>query len=160
MQSSIAWRLPFALLAAFSFLFAVASFCWLPESPRWLTLCHREADAAKAWNVLGVDSADREKVDQELQAPLAIPASERNTPLQPQSLPAEKKSSLLDAFAPDVRARTLLGVFVLGMQQMSGIDGILYVSSSPQGATPDLPLYSMLRYCFNELDSRLPAPHS
>lgn len=34
----------------------------------------------------------------------------------------------LAAFAPDVRARTVLGVFEMGMQQMSGIDGILYVS--------------------------------
>ena len=37
-------------------------------------------------------------------------------------------SKVLDAFSADVRARTLLAIFIMSMQQASGIDGILYVS--------------------------------
>lgn len=34
---------------------------------------------------------------------------------------------MLDVFAPDARPRFLLAVFLMGMQQLSGIDGVLYV---------------------------------
>ena len=37
---------------------------------------------------------------------------------------------LLDIFSKDVRGRTALAVFLMGMQQMSGIDGVLYVCLS------------------------------
>ncbi|KAF2257849.1 putative transporter [Lojkania enalia] len=132
MDSSLAWRLPFALLAALSFLFAAASLVWLPESPRWLLLRRREAEASRAWDVLGVRSADREKADQGDERAVTVAANSTDSAdhlsptVIPPSVPIKEKSSLLDAFAPDVRARTMLGVFVLGMQQMSGIDGILY----------------------------------
>ncbi|KAF2133665.1 general substrate transporter [Dothidotthia symphoricarpi CBS 119687] len=132
MESSLAWRLPFVLLAAFSFIFAISSLFWLPESPRWLAMRHREADVAKAWDILGVDSADREKIENGHERALmsaAIsgdPIGQPGTPIVSSPVPVTKKSGILDAFAPDVRARTMLGIFVLGMQQMSGIDGILY----------------------------------
>ncbi|KAF2466628.1 putative transporter [Lindgomyces ingoldianus] len=131
-NSSLAWRLPFALLAAFSFLFAAVSLLWLPESPRWLVLCHREAEAARAWDVLGVESADREKSHHGHENAVTVAANlndsteQLGNPVTSLSAPVKNKSSLLDAFAPDVRARTMLSVFILGMQQMSGIDGILY----------------------------------
>jgi hypothetical protein len=38
------------------------------------------------------------------------------------------KHKLLDIFSEDVRARTALAVFLMAMQQLSGIDGVLYVS--------------------------------
>jgi hypothetical protein len=38
------------------------------------------------------------------------------------------KHKLLDIFSKDVRARTALAVFLMAMQQLSGIDGVLYVS--------------------------------
>jgi MFS family permease len=134
MGSSLAWRRPFVLLAAFAFLFAGFSLFWLPESPRWLAMRHREADVAKAWDVLGVDRADREKVENGHERALMATTNPGDLFGQPGApfvmgpVPVTKKSGILDAFAPDVRARTILGVFVLGMQQMSGIDGILYVS--------------------------------
>lgn len=100
---------------------------------------HREADVAKAWDILGVNSADREKVENGHERALIVaansgdPIGQPGIPLISVPAPVKKMSSILDAFAPDVRARTMLGVFVLGMQQMSGIDGILYVSSLSQG---------------------------
>lgn len=38
-------------------------------------------------------------------------------------------SKLFDIFSKDVRSRTALVVFMMGMQQLSGIDGVLYVCS-------------------------------
>lgn len=38
------------------------------------------------------------------------------------------KDKLFDIFSKDVRTRTALAVFLMGMQQLSGIDGVLYVS--------------------------------
>ncbi|KAH7136191.1 general substrate transporter [Dendryphion nanum] len=124
LESSLSWRLPFALLAGLSVLFAAVSLLCLPESPRWIMLHHGEAEAVNAWDVLEVANADREKAEiaQEMTITIDdIPVEEGGV-----SRPATVKSGLLDAFAPDVRARTILGIFILGMQQMSGIDGVLY----------------------------------
>ena len=138
MESSLAWRLPFVLLAAFSFVFAGSSLIWLPDSPRWLTMRNRKADVAKAWDILGVDVADREKIENGQEGVLMAATIQSSFVGQPEPpllvgpVSVTKRSGLLDTFAPDVRARTMLGVFVLGMQQMSGIDAILYVSLSSQ----------------------------
>lgn len=42
--------------------------------------------------------------------------------------PGKAKATVADLFAPDSRARLFLAVFLMGMQQLSGIDGVLYVS--------------------------------
>jgi hypothetical protein len=39
-----------------------------------------------------------------------------------------KKHSFFDVFSADVRARTGLAAFMMAMQQLNGIDGVLYVS--------------------------------
>lgn len=95
----------------------------------------READVFRAWDILGVNSADREKVQDGQELVLVadnVQESDRQPGIPSRIRPStiEKKARMLDAFALDVRARTVLGIFVLGMQQMSGIDGILYVSWS------------------------------
>jgi hypothetical protein len=38
------------------------------------------------------------------------------------------KANFWTLFSKDVRGRTALAVFMMGMQQLSGIDGVLYVS--------------------------------
>jgi DNA-directed RNA polymerase III subunit RPC2 len=42
--------------------------------------------------------------------------------------PQPVKHKLFDIFSEDVRTRTALAVFLMTMQQLSGIDGVLYVS--------------------------------
>lgn len=138
MNSTLAWRTPFIILTCFTVVFAIASAVWLVPSPRWLILRGRHAEVSAAWDVLGVGHAEREKTEIELRA----------TGVQAQSSAASTRSlhphnisppgnrgltdprSFFDVLARDVRWRTGLAVFMLGMQQFSGIDGVLYVSSS------------------------------
>ncbi|KAH8821422.1 general substrate transporter, partial [Xylogone sp. PMI_703] len=114
-NTSFAWRFPFAFQASMAVTFAVLAIVFLPESPRWLTATGRPERAERVWNELGVLAAEREKASNSKQQPL---------PTSP--IEAQPKSSLLDVFGKDVWRRTLLGVFLLGMQQLSGIDGVLY----------------------------------
>jgi DNA-directed RNA polymerase III subunit RPC2 len=138
LDSSLAWRVPFIMLAILSFAFSIASFLWLVPSPRWLTLRGRSSEAAAAWDVLGVSQAEREKVEIEqsreainlqTQGPADPTDSSNNTLVGSiHTKDRETKQGFLDLFSRDVRARTTLAVFMMGMQQLSGIDGVLYVS--------------------------------
>ncbi|PKX89730.1 putative MFS sugar transporter [Aspergillus novofumigatus IBT 16806] len=116
LESSFSWRTPYLILACLSVLFSAASFLFLVPSPRWLTLHGRHEEAARTWDLLGVGQAEREKVEVE---------QTRQARSQIQVLPAASHK-LLDIFSKDVRARTALAVFLMGFQQLSGIDGVLY----------------------------------
>ena len=122
--SSFAWRTPFLILACLSFLFSTATFIWLVPSPRWLTLHGRHSEALATWEHLGVDLADREKVEVAVPTPLVSPRESQDSLLL-----VKHRHSFADVFKKDVRKRTFLAVFLMGMQQLSGIDGVLYVSS-------------------------------
>ncbi|KAH9835803.1 general substrate transporter [Rhodofomes roseus] len=109
--TSLSWRFPFGLQAVVSTALAVGS-PFLPHSPRWLRHVGRAADADAAWATLGVGSADAQKTEEN--------ASRDAT---------QRLSWWLEAqqlWKEGVRARTALGVFLMGMQQASGIDGVLY----------------------------------
>lgn len=138
MNSSLAWRTPFILLACLSIAFAVSSILWLVPSPRWLTLRGRQSEASAAWDLLGVGHAEREKAEE---IELAASTSEAHNLVDStdsshrqgaashvRNAASKDKHSFFDVFAQDVRSRTALAVFLLGMQQLSGIDGVLYVS--------------------------------
>ena len=135
MQSSLAWRTPFIMLAGFSIVFVIASNLWLVPSPRWLILRGRHAEASAAWDVLGVGHTEREKAEIEIQATAigldssgdSAGSSGRQDAPSTRTPDLTTKHSFLDVFARDVRMRTGLAVFLLGMQQLSGIDGVLYV---------------------------------
>lgn len=138
-QSSFSWRLPFILLAAYSIAFSIAVLMWLPASPRWLTLHGKTKEASMAWEKLDVPTADREKILDQYDASVvetAIPGVSGDTgAVQVTSTTAaaskSKKTELLDVFSSDARPRLFLAVFLMGMQQLSGIDGVLYVSYPP-----------------------------
>jgi DNA-directed RNA polymerase III subunit RPC2 len=145
MGSSLSWRLPFTILACLSLAFSVSSFLWLVPSPRWLTLRGRGAEAPAAWDKLGVGHAEREKAEIKQSTELrdtsesteAINQQDIAAPTSSEGRPV--KNSFLGVFKSDVRTRTSLAVFLMGMQQLSGIDGVLYVC-----LTSNLPLAQKL----------------
>ncbi|KAI0034891.1 general substrate transporter [Vararia minispora EC-137] len=115
--SSLAWRLLFTLQSVVAGLFAAGALL-LPHSPRWLAHVGRTADADRAWERLGYTAAEVEKeleVQQREEREEAAAAAEQRG-----------GSTLRMLFAHDVRRRTLLGVFLMAMQQACGIDGVLY----------------------------------
>jgi hypothetical protein len=111
-SSSLSWRLPFALQALVALIFTVSVLLFSPQSPRWLTGCGRHEEALAVWEKLGIGAAEREK--SEANADSAVPAPVR-------------MKDLLAVFGKDVWRQTALGAFLMGMQQLSGIDGVLYV---------------------------------
>lgn len=140
-NSSVSWRLPLALQSFLAFLFAAVCVP-LPQSPRWLTLCGRHEEARLLWVRLGIspDSEDTEisdgvviekgkdpesKTDGQLSEP---PAVVLQTPANSQleDSTAVMSHSIIRVFRKDVRSRTALAVYYLGMQQLCGIDSILY----------------------------------
>ncbi|KAJ6127616.1 hypothetical protein N7523_003228 [Penicillium sp. IBT 18751x] len=130
-KSSLSWRTPFILLASLSMVLCAATSFLLPPSPRWLTLHGHRQKAEQAWDKLGVSNAEREKV--ELQSEGVEVAAPTNTCQIRETVGETTQVSkpnvidkLLDIFSKDVRSRTALVVFMMGMQQLSGIDGVLY----------------------------------
>jgi hypothetical protein len=71
---------------------------------------HKEALAL--WEKLGVEAAEREKLE------------ENDNDRLPQGV---KMKDILAVFGKDAWRQTALGAFLMGMQQLSGIDGVLYV---------------------------------
>lgn len=111
--SSIAWRLPFILQVVTSIALAV-SCSYLPTSPRWLYMRGLREEATQVFQRLDISSAEAEK-------DILGPAG------QPPSAPSTSKG-VMHIFDKQYRLRTMLGFFILGMVQLSGIDGVLYVS--------------------------------
>lgn len=128
-QSSGSWRFPMALQSGIAVVLALASFFQLPESPRWLTYKGRHADATAAWDTLGVSGAEREK-DSLL---VANPAGQAGSATQmPETTDLRQRLSrnlkrLTGVFGKSSRKQMLLACFMMSMQQLSGIDGVLYV---------------------------------
>lgn len=123
------------LLAAYSFLFSGITLFYLPPSPRWLTINGKSEEISAAWEKLGVPAADQEKILVQLDdstalvetANGAIPLDnglQRNTTNV--SRISQKKAQILDVFSSESRPRLFLALFLMGMQQLSGIDGVLY----------------------------------
>lgn len=143
-DSSLAWRLPFALQAALAYGFSVACLALLWESPRWLARAGKPEEAERVWDALGVGAAEREKAEEIPLVPapdgaaaqvVRSSSSARNAEQSEQRERGVKLHTLMKVFGKGVRSRTLLGVFLMGMQQLSGIDGVLYVSTAHTGAS-------------------------
>ena len=114
LASSISWRLPFILQTCFAIGLAV-SCLYLPSSPRWLIHKGRQEDALREVERLDLSIHEFEQ---------AI-STTTETPNEP---PMSFWQEFLMIFHQQYRMRTSLGLFILGMIQLSGIDGVLYVS--------------------------------
>ncbi|KAJ7588192.1 general substrate transporter [Mycena floridula] len=114
--SSFSWRFPIGLQAGIAIFMAIGM-PFFPHSPRWLVHVGRHADAELAMFKLGmtVPRKDESRVAA-IDAVVAAPIPAR-TPFWHQAKAL---------WARDVRYRTIFCIFIMGMQQASGIDGVLY----------------------------------
>jgi hypothetical protein len=129
LKSSLSWRFPLASQAGYALVLAATSYIYLPQSPRWLAFKGRGPEATAVWGKLGVSSAEREK-DLE-QRPMLKSEAVEATGAAKTELPERMRQSMANfmaIFGKSTRKQMLLGVFMISMQQMSGIDGVLYVS--------------------------------
>lgn len=110
-HSSLSWRFPLGMQAVVATGLAVVA-PFLPHSPRWLRHVGRTAEADAAWVKLGVSAADAEKTEE--------------SAVRVQTVRESWWTRTKQLWAKDVRRRTGLGVFLMGMQHASGIDGVLY----------------------------------
>ena len=111
--SSLAWRLPFVIMGTFSVFLATGCF-FLPISPRWFFARNRREEAMAA--LVRMDIL-RTEVEKDITRPRQA---------EQQGAPPVAKGvwHLLDK---QYTLRTMLGFFILGMMQLCGIDGIVYV---------------------------------
>lgn len=179
LDSTASWRLPLALQSGLAFAYA-ASCLVLPHSPRWLSQLGRDQEAAAVWARLEIPKPQQEVA--QLNGTIPVPG-EANGSLELQSASTigmtetirssesmtsgredntEGRVDFLRVFAKDVRGRTALGAFVLGMQQLSGIDGYVGSYSSDWSSLLKFPteFSTTRRFCSARQVLLLRPPHS
>lgn len=116
-RSSMAWRLPFIIMIVLA-LALVGCCARLPESPRWLMSRGDQVGALGSVRRLDFSMVEAER---------EFLGSGRAAEQRPSLSPWQSFKLL---FKRGYRSRTVLALFVLGMVQLSGIDGVLYVRLS------------------------------
>jgi hypothetical protein len=138
-SSSFSWRFPIAVQAGAAIIMAIFT-PMLPHSPRWLQSVGRHEDAEKSRAKLGIAGLDSKRetpnasvvaaeVESVAQVSQAAPSVEAAPAPVNHKLPQPdfwKQARAL--WAKDVRWRTIFCLFIMGIQQCSGIDAVLYVS--------------------------------
>ncbi|KAI5803949.1 general substrate transporter [Geopyxis carbonaria] len=138
-SGTLSFRVPYIIQVFFASAIGLGSSTLLPKSPRWLLHNGRVAEVDAVCNRLGFSLSD--KTDVFVGTPTPTPhASGFNTPFNASAtslpLPVAKPamlspfrkalSDMRACFAPAVRGRTLLAIYMQASQQLSGIDGVLY----------------------------------
>ncbi|KAI4742699.1 general substrate transporter [Aureobasidium sp. EXF-12298] len=113
-ESSFSWRAPFIIQAVLGVALATMPLV-LPQSPRWLLLHGHREQAIEALKSLDFSAVEAEK-------DLLGPAAEQQMAVR-QPGPVEGLTML---FRQPYRKPALLALYVLGVIQLSGIDGVLY----------------------------------
>ncbi|KAI1177949.1 general substrate transporter [Nemania sp. FL0916] len=109
------WRLPFVIQVFIGAAFAIAC-CLLPKSPRWL-IARNQREAAQA----NMKRLDFEQED------ILLDLFTRDTEVsQSEQQPSLSSRDIMNVFSKQYRFRTGLALFILGMIQLSGIDGVLF----------------------------------
>ena len=119
----MAWRMPLVIQGGFSLLMAIGT-PFFPHSPTWLIHVGRHREAEVASSKLGIQASDSKK--EEVGAPGVM---------NPPPIEARKEGwkHVKELFAKDVRGRTMLGVFLMGIQQVrpsSNYSGTLLTSDN------------------------------
>ncbi|KAM0463319.1 hypothetical protein ACHAO4_000032 [Trichoderma viride] len=119
LSGSIAWRLPLALQSVVGAALTLSCLV-LPESPRWLIQNGKTQQARRSLQKLEFDMAEAER-------DFLTSTQER--------VSLSLWQSLAMLFKRGYRARTMLALFILGMVQLSGIDGYAPTLFSQAGLT-------------------------
>ncbi|KAF4816062.1 putative metabolite transport protein YwtG [Colletotrichum siamense] len=119
-MSSAAWRLPLAVASFLGFLFS-GSYFIVPPSPRWLMAKGRQDEARRVVEKLGLNEKEGEEI---LELSSDDQEHDPNAPVS--EVLRQAFAGFREAFSAPYRGRTLFGLFLMGFQQWSGIDGILY----------------------------------
>jgi SP family arabinose:H+ symporter-like MFS transporter len=103
------WMLGVEILPAVVYFFALAT---VPESPRWLVMHARDADALQVFKkVVGPDHASAE---------LAVVKDSLNT------LAAEQVASIRELFQPAMKLVLTVGIAIAVLQQITGINSVFF----------------------------------
>ncbi|KDN39177.1 hypothetical protein RSAG8_08948, partial [Rhizoctonia solani AG-8 WAC10335] len=112
-QSTLSWRTPFIVQVGVAMVLG----CGLPLFPYSPRFLFQNGRVEEAWRVL--EAFDRHSSSEKEKEELMAIAQERQG--------QDETVGVVAAFKdPDSRGRTLLAVFMMGMQQLSGIDGVLF----------------------------------
>ncbi|KAJ2892809.1 putative polyol transporter 2-like protein 1 [Zalerion maritima] len=114
-EGSWAWRTPFLIQGLLGMVGALACLC-LPDSPRWYVLRGQRGKAVNALEWLGLPAGETDFMN--------VGVNGTSEGAHQPSLGYLQSTLLL--FRRGYRARTFLALFVLGLIQLSGIDGVLY----------------------------------
>ena len=129
-EKDLAWRLPIALQLIFVVLIVFITFA-IPETPRWLIKRGRVEDATRVLERLHDQPRSSAKVMADLHG--------IQSALEHEQHEAHKVSGIAHLVAPGggwkddslrTRRRLLLACFIQGAQQLGGINGLIYYSST------------------------------
>jgi MFS family permease len=119
-HTSLSWRLPLAFQALVAFSFSIACL-GLPPSPRWLLAKGRKVEAFATLQRLGLGTDELEE--------MATQSEGHGNDIAHGNLVHSITMQWKDmtrVFRKDARKQTGLACFMMAMQQLSGIDGVLY----------------------------------